>query len=408
MPNTPKNVNRPIIVRAVNFRYTGQVAGELKKTRIEGIAAGGDGVARIGGKSVFIGESIPGETVICRITEEHSAWSRAELLEITEASADRVQPACRFYGICGGCNFQHFSYEAQLAVKISILKEAFIRIGGFTPPEPLIVPSEPWEYRNRMQLHRIGQNCGLKARKGSEIIPIDDCLIADPGIRTFLQGEEKPSPVQPRNDRFTVYARNGLFLSENGVKRGKTRILDRELILDAGVFFQSNGAMLEKLITDLREIAAGTSAANRNLPMADLYCGVGTFTAFVGELFPRVDLVEENKTALALARENLMSSIPAEFSAQRSENWVKGVSHRYGFIVADPPRKGLDPAVARWLTAQGPPLFTYVSCDPATLARDSKILLEGGYELKELRFFDFYPQTAHIESMAIFQNSVIY
>ena len=404
MPNTPKIVNRPLIVCAENFCYTGQVAGELFKTRIEGIAAGGDGIARIGGKSVFIGDCIPGETVVCRITEEHSAWSKAEILEITESSNDRVLPACRFYGKCGGCNFQHINYEAQLALKISILKEAFIRIGGFIPPEPLVISSEPWEYRNRMQLHRIEQNYGLKTRKGSEIIPIDNCPIADPGIITFLQEVNKISPHQPQKDRFTVYARNGLFLSEIGINRGKIHVLDRDIILDVQVFFQSNGAMLEKMIVDLKEIASGINAENRNLPMADLYCGVGTFAAFVGDMFPRADLVEENKTALALARENLASSVSAEFFAQRIENWVIKAANRYGFIIADPPRKGLDPAAADWLAVKGPPLFAYVSCDPATLARDSKILLKGGYELKELRFYDFYPQTAHIESMAIFQK----
>jgi 23S rRNA (uracil1939-C5)-methyltransferase len=264
-----------------------------------------------------------------------------------------------------------------------------------------------------MQFHAIRQPqsgepdivWGLKARKKDEIIPIADCPVADPGIRSLLSGENRKMQAQllpPERDRFTVYARNGLFLSEGGTARGKTRVLDRELALDAGVFFQSNGAMLEKLIIDLREIAA---AADRSLPMADLYCGVGTFAAFLGESFPRIDLVEENKTALALARENLAHHKSTAFYVQRSEHWAHnatGDARRYGFIIADPPRQGFDPALARGLAAGGPPLLAYVSCEPATLARDSALLREGGYELRDLRLYDFYPQTAHIESLAVF------
>jgi 23S rRNA (uracil1939-C5)-methyltransferase len=178
------------------------------------------------------------------------------------------------------------------------------------------------------------------------------------------------------------------------------RILDRELVLDAGVFFQSNATMLDKLIVDLREIAG---AADRSLPMADLYCGVGTFAAFLGEQFPHIDLVEENKTALTLARENLAAHASTAFYAQRSEHWADNdISRRYGCIIADPPRQGFDPTLAHRLAADGPPLLAYISCDPATLARDSALLIKGGYTLKDLRWYDFYPQTAHIESLAVF------
>jgi 23S rRNA (uracil1939-C5)-methyltransferase len=383
----------------------------LHKARVEKIAAGGAGLARIEGKTVFIEGSAPGETVLCRITAEHRSWVQAELLEIIEPSPERVQPACPLWGKCGGCNLQHLGYPAQLAAKTAILYEAFTRIGGFSPPQPVVFPSAPWEYRNRMQFHAIRQPqtgetdtvWGLKARKKGEIIPIADCPVADPGIRALLQGENRKMQAQllpPGKDRFTIYARNGLFLSEGGTARGKTRLLDRELTLDAGVFFQSNGAMLEKLSIDLREIAV---TANQALPMADLYCGVGTFAAFLGESFPHIDLIEENKTALALARENLAWHKSAAFFAQRSEQWAKnGLSHRYGFIAADPPRQGFAPALAHSLAADGPPLLAYVSCEPATLARDSAILIKGGYELRELRLYDFYPQTAHIESLAVF------
>jgi len=391
----------------------------LLQVKIEGIAAGGAGLARAGGKSVFVEGSVPGETALCCVTEERGSWAKAELLEILEPSPDREQPACAFYGACGGCNLQHMAYPAQLAAKTAILKDAFARICGASPPEPAVSPSAPWEYRNRMQFHAIRQFdksrpdafCGLKARKSADIIPVSDCLVADPGIRSLLPGKKRevaansPSPreffMSPGKDRVTVYAREGLLLSESGVSRGKTRILGKELALDAGVFFQSNGAMLEKLAADLLEIAAGLSG-ERDLPMADLYCGVGTFAALLGGLFPRIDMVEENKAALALARENLAPRQAANFHAKRIEDWAKTARLRdYGLVVADPPRSGLAPALTRQLAKSGPRILAYVSCDPATLARDSKTLLEA-YELADLRWYDFYPQTAHIESLAVF------
>ena len=393
---------------------------DLIRAYIEKIAAGGAGFARIGGKSAFIEGCAVSETVVCRVTAEHRSWVEAQLLEIVEPSPERVLPACAFAGKCGGCNLQHLSYAAQAAAKTAILEETFARIGGFCPPPPVGASCEQWGYRNRMQFHVIMERkkgaldavWGLKARKKDEIVPVCDCLIADAGIRSLLRSEDRKAQAQldwarllpPNKDRFTIYARGGLLLSEGGISRGKTQVLDRPLALDAGVFFQSNGAMLERLILDLREIVNGMADhVDRTLPMADIYCGVGTFAAFLGELFPHIDLIEENKTALAIARENLTGHKSTAFFAQRGEVWAKnGFTRRYGFVIADPPRQGLEPALVHRLAAECPPMLAYVSCDPATLARDSKILLAGGYELAQLRWYDFYPQTAHIESLAVF------
>jgi 23S rRNA (uracil1939-C5)-methyltransferase len=176
--------------------------------------------------------------------------------------------------------------------------------------------------------------------------------------------------------------------------------------MDAGVFFQSNGTLLEALIGDLAEIAG---AADASLPAADIYCGVGTFAVFLADRFSRIDLVEENKAALDLARENVRGG-GHRFFALRDDRWVrreggpgkKPVSR--GFAVVDPPRQGLSRIMRQWLCEQGPPLLAYVSCDPATLARDSGELRAGGYGLSSLCFYDFYPQTSHIEVLAILRR----
>jgi 23S rRNA (uracil1939-C5)-methyltransferase len=399
-------------------RITGPAAGgELFTAWVEGIAAGGAGLLRRGGKRVFMDLCAPGDTVTGRITESRRDWDRAELVTVEDPSPDRVAPPCPLFGRCGGCSLQHLAYGAQLRAKAAIVKDAFTRIGGFVPPEPVPVPSPPLEYRNRMQFHcaaqfhgaarrgagacpAAGEGPGLKARRSGEIIPLPDCPVADRGIREALrQGALRPPPGR---DRFTVYSRGETLLCEGGRERGTIRLLDRDITLEAGCFFQSNAGALELLLGDLLLAAEGADPA---LPGADLYCGVGTFAAFLSRRFSRMDLMERDRRALALARRNVEG--PAEFFALGDDRWAaarKPADPPYGFILADPPRQGLSPAMGRWLAGSGCPLLAYVSCDPATMARDSGPLRAGGYRLAELRLYDFYPQTAHIEILGIFRK----
>ena len=379
-------------------------AGEVIKLRLESIAPGGDALGRFEGKPVFVKGGAPDETVCCRIVEERKTWARAELLEITEPSPVRTEKTCPYYGKCGGCNLQHIEYNAQLEIKTNIIKETLRRIGGFVPPEPEIFASSPWEYRSRTQFHCVrpesGEkfNFGLKGDNG-EIITVKDCPVAVPGIRELLRQKDN-FQLPPEKDRFTVFSKDEFLLSEGGQQRGKINLLGKEIILDAGVFFQSNCSALEKLILELQKTSENTP---QNLPMADLYCGVGLFAIFLGGIFPKIILAEENKSAVSLARENLKGA-NAEFFALRDTDWPQTILRRkekFGFAVVDPPRTGLTPKLAAALTQDGPPVLAYVSCDPAALARDSKILT-GGYKIQRLAFFDFYPQTSHIESLAVF------
>jgi 23S rRNA (uracil1939-C5)-methyltransferase len=400
--------------------------GDIFACRIEKISSGGDGISFLrtpqGDKRVFIGLSAPGDELVCRVTREHSRRAEAEIVEIREFSPQRANPPCPFYGHCGGCSLQHLGYEAQLEAKKIILEDAFTRIGGFeSMPRIEIEASAPWEYRNRMQFHTVKPDqtrlrplsgksvlprdvslLGLKARKSAEIVPLDDCPVADPLIRKALKTREGIK-APPGKDRFTVYARNGLLLAEGGTSRGKTALLGREIGVDTGVFFQSNGEMLEKLCGDILKTA---EKAERSLPAADIFCGVGTFSLFLNGLFPRVELVEINRQALALARENLRSKAgERDFFALSDAAWAKQAEKSYGFVVADPPREGFSPGLTAWFCKKGPPLLVYVSCDAAALARDAGALKRGGYTLHSLKLFDFYPQTAHIESMAVFTRN---
>jgi 23S rRNA (uracil1939-C5)-methyltransferase len=382
--------------------------GEVITARVEAIAAGGAGFARYEGRSVFAELTAPGDVARLRISEEKRGWLRAELEEILEPSPLRVKAPCPLYARCGGCSLQHLAYDSQIEAKETILRDSFARIGHIEAPKIRVRPSSPLGYRNRVQFHCLpgDRRClGFMQRKGIEILPLKECPVADAGINSALKEGRLVPP--PQKDRFTVYSRGETFLSEGGRSRGKVSLLGKELLMDAGVFFQSNAALLEALLEDLKTLAGG---ADQSLPMGDIYCGVGTFAAFLGGYVPSLDLLEENKDALALARENVRGCVGAgecRFYAVSDDAWVKSrvQKENWGFMVIDPPRQGLSVLMRRYLAEKGPPLLAYVSCDPATLARDSKELVQGGYVLKELYLYDFYPQTAHIESLSVFSRS---
>jgi 23S rRNA (uracil1939-C5)-methyltransferase len=395
---------------------SGDIAtGRRIELRIERIASGGAGVAHVDGKAVFTDFVAPGDLAEVRIGEERPTFMRAELVRILEASPERVEAPCPLYGSCGGCALQHLAYESQLAAKAAVLTDAFKRIGGFTELPPVrAIPSPGYGYRNRMQFHRVqkpmkgGSPVGLKQRGSEETLSVADCPIADAGIREALRERRLLPP--PQADRFNVYSREKLFLSQGGIERGKVRILDRELTMDVRWFFQSNAAALEALIPDLLAAAqdAAAESADAELRAADLYCGVGTFASFLIDFFPRLDLLERDRGALALARENVRGSGVRHFALSDDE-WArlpreKGESGRYGFAVVDPPRVGLSAELRRRLAEMRPRVLAYVSCDPATLARDAKELTSAGYGLQRLSCYDFYPQTAHVEALALFRS----
>jgi 23S rRNA (uracil1939-C5)-methyltransferase len=173
--------------------------------------------------------------------------------------------------------------------------------------------------------------------------------------------------------------------------------------MDAQLFFQSNADVLEILIQDLIRLA---KKADQTWGAADIYCGVGTFAVFLSDIFPSMTLVEQNSRSLELAQQNLAGK-KAEYFPLPESQWVskqKKGSPSFGFMVLDPPRLGLSSVLRDYIAQKGPSLVAYVSCDPATLARDTKELVAGGYSLRALTLYDFYPQTAHIETLAFFER----
>ena len=349
--------------------------------------AGGEGIGRYEGRAVFIPYALPGEEILAEITESRRDYLRADIVRILIPSLFRVEPPCRFYDRCGGCDLQHLSYPEQLEAKTDLSREAFERIGGFSPPVSEIEASPPYGYKNRIQLHRDKEgNVGFMARHSRTLVPVDRCLVCVPRINGILS---HPSKVKLR--RLVVFATSEWSGVEGERAEGKVNLLGQDIVMSPSVFFQSNLTVLPAMI---RCVIEGLTGAT----VADLYCGVGLFGHFLAESFERVVAVDLGKELLQLARRNVKGR-DHRFHQADLERGVPDLG-RPDAVVLDPPRKGISTAVRDYLLRFPVPRIVYVSCDPATLARDTAVLREGGYELESLRLFDLFPQTHHIESVA--------
>ena len=396
------------------YSILGMHERDIAELRIEKLAFGGDGLAFPEGRAVFVPGTVPGETVRVAFTENRKAdgdWAIAELLEILEASPDRIDPECPFFGICGGCSLQHMSYQRQVLEKTKILLDCLSRIGGLSVPDIDAVPSKPFSYRNRMHFHLAPSGrIGLKRRAGTEVVEISTCPIADLPIRHWMESREGRGRAREDlrsylegKDRFLVFADGRA--NENGRagpgdarvylegRDGEVRVsvAGRAIAFHVKGFFQNNLRALDALVPTVVEGLSGGRAA-------DLYCGVGLFGSFLRDSFEDLVCVEHNPFALEYARRNAAGR--TEYHALAVEEWVKSSSARKGFdaAVLDPPRSGLAPAVRDWLAAARIPSISYVSCDPATLARDLKDLTGSGYLIESVRMHDFFPQTGHLET----------
>jgi len=374
------------------------------KLRIEKLVAGGDGLAFHEGKAVFVPLALPGELVLASISRERRDFLQAELLEVLEPSRYRVAPACPIYGECGGCNLQHLSYPRQVEEKAAIVSEALRRTGRIEREEIPAVPSLPFSYRNRMQLHLTGEGrLGFMRRSSSELVEAASCLVAVKPIQAWMEARAGSSrafdelkPYILGKDRFLVFGyQDEVWIEgERGVVEAK--VAGEPIRFHLKGFFQSNLYLLEYFVPDALGGLSGESAA-------DLYCGVGLFGRFLAKSFSRVTCVEHNPFALDLARQNLPGK-GNDFHALTVEDWVRseGAKRRFDCVVVDPPRTGLSGPVREWLGRARPRMIVYLSCDPVTLARDAGELTRAGFALESIKAFDFYPQTGHVECHARF------
>jgi 23S rRNA (uracil1939-C5)-methyltransferase len=371
--------------------------GDVVRVAVERLVAGGDGLARREGKALFVPGVLPGERVAVRLVESRRDFDRAVLVEVLEPSPDRVPPACALAGRCGGCDWLHVAHHAQLASKRTVVRETLRRTGRIERDEPLLEPGPPFAYRNRVQLHRDPSGAlGYREAGGTRVVTAASCPVAVPAVEAFL-ADPPPTHAIPL-DRFTVFGDDGWAACEGRDDDRELAVVvaGRAIRFSVGCFFQSNLAELQRLARHVTEAIGSGGAA------ADLYAGVGLFSAFLADRFARVIAVESSSRSLAFASRNAASPGVEGFPLT-VEHWIAAGAPGGPFdaVIADPPRAGLGREVRAWLAAATPRTLVYVSCNPVTLARDLGELVGAGYGIDDLRLFDFSPQTSHVESVAV-------
>ncbi len=380
----------------------------LYEVKIEKIVANGYGLAFAEGLTMFVSLAAVGDVVRVRITKKTGKVAFAEIVEIIEPSPFRVEPACKYFGRCGGCDFQQMSAEAQLAAKLSILQDCLKRIGKINFPTeiPIHAAEKIFEYRTRTRLTADTRTnkLGFFRRNSNEVFDIDECLILSDKLQKSLT-ELRETIVYEElwADLVEIETANGdtetsTFSDEilSETKAISFKFGEFNYWFNAKTFFQGNPNLIEKLI----ETAIGDVKGETAI---ELFCGVGLFSLPLAKRFEKVFAVESNETSIEFAEKNaeLARIENVEFTAQEtSEFFDEFAVQKVQFILVDPPRTGVERTVLDAIISFNPQQISYVSCDPATFARDLKILTENGYEIEKIEAFDLFPQTHHVETVA--------
>ncbi|MAE93791.1 MAG: RNA methyltransferase [Deltaproteobacteria bacterium] len=374
---------------------------------IASLAAGGDGVGRLAdGRIVFVPWTAPGDRVELRLREEKKRFARGELRRLVEPGTSRREAPCPVAGVCGGCRWQHVDYPAQREAKATILRDAVERIAGLpleAPPE--IVPSPEFGYRARARIFAEGGRIGFRELASHDVAGVAQCPVLTERLNAVLgelAGDPPSGPAEwllAEGDDETLSVRT----RGPGAKAGPItlRVGEDSLRVGPGVFFQANAPLRGALVE------AVLAAAGKGGRAVELYAGAGFFTAGLARAFLALTAVESDTRATRDLRHNLAAA-GQEHVSVRPESVEAFLSDprvpRPEVVVLDPPRVGLPRHGAPALASLGARRIVYVSCDPATLARDLKALTIEGYELNALRGFDLFPQTSHIEAVATLER----
>ncbi len=395
------------------------------------MAHGGAAIGRHEGRAIFAPYTLPGERVRAHIIEDKDRFARAEALEILSVSPHRVDPPCPHFGPgkCGGCHWQHIAYSQQLEYKRQVVIDQLERIGKFTSPDVLPTrPSpSPWGYRSHMTFTvGAGGSLGFWSDDNTHIVPIEHCHILNPALAEIYSRLDLASPEISRirfqvgsdpADLAIVLEIDGddvpevevdLPISVNLLTRDNEpvnligsphvtyRIFHRSFRATAGGFFQVNPPLAEVLVEEVLSRLDRSGAET----VLDLYSGVGLFTAFLAERCSFVTSVESYPPAVTDAEVNLADLPNVDIIEGPVEAVLADLEDPYDAVVVDPPRVGLGPQVVDQLIRLAPPCIIYVSCDPATFARDTNRLAQRGYQLSAVQPVDMFPQTYHIEIVA--------
>lgn len=414
---------------------------------IEKMIYGGDGLARTSeGKAVFLPLVLPGEQVTATTVEEKPGFNRATLNELLQPSANRVEPGCPYFAACGGCHYQHTDYQNQLEIKRAIVRETFRRTGKFEWQQEIITHAAgPWQYRNRTRMKvRSGEEFALGYHRLSshELLAVENCPISSPAINRMIHhlwelGREQRVPQgMSEIEFFANHDDSALLLEIYGSPEASAlpeffrdlqirvpelkgmaifaaplhsvtvepelkqtigeaaltyRAGDKSFRVSAGSFFQVNRFLIEELVSAVTADASGRMAL-------DLYAGVGLFANHLAKRFHQVFAVESAAAAAADLRANAEKSVTV-VRATTEQFLQKSLNLNPDLVVVDPPRAGMGEKTSKLLASLRVPRIAYLSCDPTTLARDLRLLLEFGYSIQEVHLLDLFPQTFHIETL---------
>lgn len=408
------------------------------ETTVQTLIYGGEGLGRLpDGRAVFVPYTLPGERVRIRLVEEKRRHARAELLEVLTPAAGRIVPRCAHFGKCGGCSYQHMPYAEQLAAKEAILREQLERIGEISdPPVQAIVPAPAeFNYRNHVQFHLTEEGkLGFVNTRGNAVIPIRECHLPQPpldeiwrqldfealpeieriGLRVGMEEDvqlilESDSPQAPEISVeelpiSVAHISPAGTLVLAGSPAVTFEVLGRRFRVSAGAFFQVNTAMAGAMVEHVMDYLAASLPDLDQTTVLDAYCGVGLFSAFLAARVARLIGIEASPSACEDFAANLDEFDNVELYEAAVEEVLPAVQVKPDFVLVDPPRAGLERGALDGLMALGAPTLCYVSCDPATLARDGRRLASGGYRLEVITPFDLFPQTYHIESISFWRR----
>jgi 23S rRNA (uracil1939-C5)-methyltransferase len=370
----------------------GPAVGDKLTLTVSDIAFGGEGVARHNDFVVFVPWVAVGEVVEAEVTEVKKHFARAKLLRVLQASADRAQPLCRYFGECGGCQYQHLEYSAQLRLKQKQVRDLFQRIGGFDCAAVTeVVPCpKPYGYRNRIMIRsqwdkfKQGLNLGFIRAADRLVEDIERCEISEPAINEQIR--EVGAHPPPKGGLKVVL-----------------RIAPEGWEVPPDSFFQNNFFLLPGLVETARQCLSNSGARH----LADIYCGVGFFSIELGDLVDSFIGVEYDQLAIKAALRNAKSrNRPnGEFIAGKAEELLPEILSRLDArktcVLLDPPRKGCRPEMLELLRGVKPRQVIYISCHPATMARDLNVLCgQDVFKIAQVVPLDMFPQTAHVECVA--------
>jgi 23S rRNA (uracil1939-C5)-methyltransferase len=407
---------------------------ELVTLKIQSLVYGGYGLSRLeDGRVVFVPFVLPGETVQVRILDEKKGHALAKLVSVIDPHEQRILPRCIHFGLCGGCHYQHIPYNLQLDYKQAIFAEQLQRIAGIESPviKKIFPSTDQWGYRNAMQfsLSDSGKLCFADFYHNQpfevlechlpmpEISELWQKIELEPGTRLdrvevrqnnegdlmlVLRGKNPDLPEMETEAPISVVHLNG---ADQVVMAGNSHLVMhvncKDFCLSAGAFFQTNLGAANLLVNEVKEVVKQSGCRT----LMDTYCGVGLFSAFLAAEVSQVIGIESSPAACDDYAANLDEFDNVSLYQGKAEDIIPLLTEKPDCVIVDPPRLGLKREVTQAIITKSPGLLIYISCNPSTLARDTKYLIDAGFKLESSTLIDMFPQTFHIESVNIFSKN---